>query len=476
MSPQKRSPLRLTRREMLKLSSALAASSLLAACAPQPTPAPTQAPAAAPTQAPTKAPVPTEAPTAAPPPVAGGHVVLMHQRNEFSEAEEAQFLDENPGITLELVDEDTQRFLSMYAAGNPPDLMRTQAPAVPQYLARGLMYDLTPYFQASALLKIDDLAPANKYYMANSPTEIGAGKIYGMCKDFSPDFSLWAFTDAFDEAGVKVPDDTAVPTYAQVADLAEKLSVFEGSRVVRWGFAYHEQWIDRMWMNILAEMGQSLYAQDFSSINLTGNEDTQEVVKWYYDLCAANYVANPVNPTSSWAGDDFIRGVVGLVQYGYWFGGMAESDVTAGKVVMLPSPTWTGQRRNPTITATGMFMSAATKVPDAAWKLFEYYNAGQPALNRAAGGWGVPALKSMYNLMPEDSDFNKQRRRVLQAELDLETPPLQFSPYISETAVADTWPVYLEQALTGALSFDELLAKVEEDINTAIQEGKDRIG
>jgi multiple sugar transport system substrate-binding protein len=183
-----------------------------------------------------------------------------------------------------------------------------------------------------------------------------------------------------------------------------------------------------------------------------------------------------VNPTSSWAGDDFVRGVVAMVQYGYWFGGMAESDVTAGKVVMLPSPTWSSERRDPTITATGMFMAAATQVPDAAWKFFEYYNAGQPAINRAGSGWGVPALKSMYDLMPKETDFDQQRQRVLKAELDLATPPLQFNPFITETAVYDTWTVYLEQALNGAITFDELLANVEADVNTAIQEGKERIG
>ena len=469
MTPQKRSSLRMSRREMLKLSGAMAASGLLAACvAPQPAPEPIEAPAEAPEAA--------EAPVEAAPAPVEGHIVLMHQRNEFSEEEEAQFLEENPGITLELVEADTQRFLSMYAAGNPPDLMRTQAPAVPQYLARGLMYDLTPYFESSVVLNIDDLAPANRYYMANSPTEIGEGKCYGMCKDFSPDFTLWAYTDAFDEAGIAVPDESTVLSYDEIADLAEQLTVFEGDRVLRWGFAYHEPWIDRKWMNILAETGQSLYSEDFSEIILTGNDDTKEIVKWYHDLAAHNCVANPVNPSSSWAGDDFCRGVVGLVQYGYWFGGMAESDVTAGKVVMLPSPTWTGERRDPTITATGMFMAAATEVPDAAWKFFEYYNAGQPAIARAGGGWGVPALKSMYDQMPVETEFDQHRQRVLLAELDLATPPVQFNPFITEEAVYNTWAVYLEQALNGDITFDELLTNVEAEVNIAIQEGMERIG
>ena len=39
--------------------------------------------------------------------------------------------------------------------------------------------------------------------------------------------------------------------------------------------------------------------------------------------------------------------------------------------MMLPAPTWAGQRRDGTITATGMIMTAASQSADAAWKLFE---------------------------------------------------------------------------------------------------------
>jgi multiple sugar transport system substrate-binding protein len=477
MATRKLTRVRLTRREMLKLSGALAAGSVLAACAPQATPEPAEPPAEAPTEAPvevaTEAPV--EAPTEAPPAPMEGNVVMMHQRNELSEDEEAQFEADYPGITIELIEGDDSEFLARIAAGSPVDLRRTQAPAVPQFLNRGLMYDLTPYFETSDVLKLDDLAPANDYYKAYGPLEIGGGPIYGMCKDFSPDFTLWAFTDAFEEAGVEVPEDTTVLTYAEVAGLAEQLSVFEGDRVARWGYAYADGWIDRIWMSLLDELGQGLYAEDFSAVNLTGNDALKEMAQYFFDLASDNFVANPLNPSASWIGDDFTRGLVGLIQYGYWFGGMAESDITAGKVVMLPAPTWSGKRLDRTITATGMFMVSQTEVPDAAWKAFEWYNGKEPAMARAQSGWGVPALKSMYDLMPNESEFDQQRRRVLQGELDLETPPMQFNPYIGATVVADTWNLYLEQALSGDMTLDELLETVEAEVNLAIEEGIERV-
>jgi multiple sugar transport system substrate-binding protein len=465
----------LSRRDFLRVSALTAAGAALAACAP-PAPEATEAPAAeepAVEEPAVEEPAAEEPAAEAPAPVEA-NVVMMHQRNELSEDEEAQFEADYPGVTIELIEGNDNEFLARVAAGSPVDLRRTQAPAVPQFLNRELMYDLTPYFETSDVLKPDDLAPANAYYMANSPTSIGEGNIYGMCKDWSPDFTMWAFTDAFEEAGVDVPDDTAALTYAEVADIAEKLTVIEGERVARWGFAYADGWIDRIWMSLLDELGQSLYAEDYSSINLTANDDLKAMAQYFFDLASNNFVANPLNPSTSWIGDDFVRGLVGLIQYGYWFGGMAESDVTAGKVVMLPAPTWSGERLDRTITATGMFMVSKTEVPDGAWQVFEWYNGKEPAEARAASGWGVPALKSMYDMMPNETEFEQQKRRVLQGELDLETPPVQFNPYMGATVVADTWLLYLEQALAGDMTLDDLLLTVEEEVNVAIEEGMER--
>jgi multiple sugar transport system substrate-binding protein len=459
-----------SRRDFLRVSTLTTAGAILAGCA-RPTPEPTEAPAV---EAPAAEAPATEAPTAQPPAPTEANVVMMHQRNELSEEEEAQFEADYPGITIELIEGADNEFLARIAAGSPVDLRRTQAPAVPQFLNRGLMYDLTPYFETSDVLKIDDLAPANAYYMANGPTQIGQGKVYGLCKDWSPDFTLWAYTTAFDEAGVQVPDDTTLLTYQEVADLAEKLTVFEGDRIARWGFAYADGWIDRIWMNLLDELGEKLYAEDYSAIDLTGNDDLKEMAQYFFNFAKNNFVANPLNPSASWIGDDFTRGLVGLIQYGFWFGGMAESDITAGKVVMLPAPNWSGKRLDRTITATGMFMVSKTEVPEAAWKVFEWYNGKEPAVARATSGWGVPALKSMYDMMPNTTDFEQQKRRVLQGELDLETPPVQFNPYIGATVVADTWNLYLEQALSGDMTLDELLETVEVEVNVAIEEGMER--
>ena len=478
----------LSRRQALKVAATLLVGSALAACgaAPTATPVPptkppaapaaaaepTKAPAAVPPPPPTNTPVP--APTKAP---ASGKVVIMHKRAELSEAEQAQFEKANPTIKMELIEipGDNTRFYAMYAAGAPPDLLRTQAPAIPNYLARKMLKDLSPFFEISSVLKPADLAAPNNYYRATSPTSVGTGSYYGMCKDWSPDFTLFLNKKVFADAGVTVPDDTKSLTYDDIFALATKLTKMEGNRTVRWGYGYGDWWVDRIIMNMIAEKKVDLYADNFTKIVISGNDVTKAAFKYYYDIAKANVVANPLNPSPTWNGEDFTKGTIGILQYGYWYSASAESDITKGQVVTLPAPTWAGVRRDPTITATGMVMTAPTKVPEAAWKVFEWYNGQEPAVTRAKSGWGVPPLKSFYSMMPKDTPYAQQVQKVLQGELTLETPPLQFNPFIGESTVADTFAKYLQPALKGDITFEQMIKNIETDINAAIKDGVSRM-
>ncbi len=460
----------ISRRDMLKLSGGLLAGAILAGCAQETTQ--TQAP-----------PVPqtTSAPVAAvnPPPAKKpqGKVVIFHDVKEITEAQRKQFETDYPGITIDFIDrEEPARLTAMIAAGTPPDLIRVQAPTIPGYLARNLLKDITPYFAASTLLKIDDLMPANDYYKAESPTKIGTGKVYGMCKDFSPDFTLFVNKALFAAANVPVPSTTQPITYAEIKDLAQKLTKKEGDRTITFGYSYGGDWLDRIWMNCLAETGKSLYSEDYTSINLTKSDDVRALAQYYFDLAKEDLTMNPLNPSpNGWEGGDFGAGILAIMQYGYWFSAMAETDTTKGQVVMVPAPTWSGQRRDPTMTATGMVMAEEAANPDAAWVLFEWYNGGALAKERAASGWGVPALKSMLPLIPNQTDFQKQCLDILNGELDLKTPPLQFNPYLMEFDMVNSWKSQLEQALKGGISFDDMLTTVENEVNLAIQDNKARI-
>jgi len=475
---------KITRRDLLKLSGTVVSGALLASCAPAtpetPAEKPTEVPVVKPTEKPTAKPtevpaepVATEVPVAKP---VEGNVVVMHRANELNQDQIAVFQGENPGITVEFVEDDPTRFYAMYAAGSPPDIYRIQAPSVPGMLARKLLLDLTPYFESSALIAVADLAPANDYYKAESPLEIGKGKIYGMCKDFSPDCSVFANKTLFEAAGLPVPDDTKAMTYTEIMEASKALTVFDGDRLMQYGYGYEAAWIDRFWMNILAETDQNLYSVGYDKVNIAGSEDAKAVVKWFYDMAVEKLTVSPKNPSpSGWFGNDYVAATLGMAQYGYWYSAMAIGDANKDGAMMLPGPTWTGVRRDPTLTATGAIVTSATQVPDAAWKVFEWYNAGQPSIDRAKSGWGVPALMSQWALIPQDTDFQKQAYKVLQGELALNTAPIQFNPFIGELTVSSLWGKYLDQALAGTLTFDDMIAGIESETNSAIKDGIDRI-
>lgn len=462
----------MSRRDFLKLAGTAAGGALLVGCAPAATevPKPTEAPAVNPTEAPVVA---TEAPVAKP---VEGNVVIMHLAAEMNQDQITAFQEANSGITIEFVEADPTRFYAMYAAGSPPDIYRIQAPSVPGMLARKLLLDLTPYFESSEIIKIDDLAPANNYYKANSPLEIGSGKIYGMTKDFSPDCTVFANKTLFEAAGLDTPDDTKAMTYAEIMEASKKLLVFDGDRLMQYGYGYQDPWIDRFWMNMLAETDKSLYSAGYDKVNIAGDEDAKAVVKWYYDMAFEKLTVSPKNPSpGGWVGQDYIVGTLGMVQYGYWFSAMAIGDLNKDGAMMLPGPTWAGVRRDPTVTATGAIVTSATQVPDAAWKVFEWYHGGQPSIDRAGSGWGVPAMMSQWSLIPQTTDFQKQAYKVLQGELALNTTPLQFNPFIGETTVSSLWSKYLDQALAGTLTFDDMIAGIESETNSSIKDGIDRI-
>lgn len=464
---------KLSRREMLKWSGVVVLGTSLAACtqateAPKPTdvPKPTDKPADK----------PTAVPTAEPPKPVEGNVEVMHFRWELGEDQEAQFEADYPGITIDFIQDEGTKLYAMLAAGTPPDLYRTQAPSIPIFLAKKLLFDLTPYFETSEVIKIDDLAAFNDYYKAESPLKVGTGKIYGMCKDASPDFTHFINTSKFEAAGLPIPDDSKAPTYDHLFEWALKTAVFEGDRVTNFGYGYESGWTDRIFMNCLSEVGAKLYSDTYDKMLLKDGEEARKVAKWYFDLAKEKLCVSPILPSpNGWAGGDFTAGVLSIDQYGYWFSAMAETDANRGFVKMLPAATWAGKRTDPTCTATGMVMMAATQVPDAAWKVFEWYNAKEPAEGRAGSGWGVPAFKSWFSKMPQETDFQKQAYKVVIGELELNSPPMQFNPFVESGAIMDAWNKHLDMALRDQIDFDTMLSNVQNDVNLAIQEGIDRL-
>jgi multiple sugar transport system substrate-binding protein len=477
---------------MLKVMGAMAAGAALAACgapaAPTeevkaPEPAATEAPAAAEEPAEPEATEPAAPEAPAEPAQAAVDIGYMMDPGELSDDQVSQFNTDYAPIVLARVDRDETRFWAMLAAGTPPDCFRIQAPSIPQLIGRNIIRDLTPYFQTSATLKPDDLAPGNYYYFAEDPFHIGKGKIYGMVKDFSEDYSQYVNKTLLDELGVAVPSTTEPMDYDQLAQFAKDSTVVEGGANKVTGWLFESGWAVRTWMLRLMAMDQSLYSEDFSTINIVENEEAVKAIQWHFDLQKEKYANSPINPLQAWCGPDFLARLGASVQYGFWFSGFVLNNRPPehpdDEILHIPAPIYNGKRMSPTHAATGSCMTQATKNPDQAWAAFEWYNGKEPAIDRAKSGWGIPGLKSFYEMIPEETPAQKQFKEVMLDELKYADSVLQYNPYLLQSEPqpeSAAYAKYSEPVLNGQGTFEEMLQSMEDEVNAAIKDGMDRMG
>ena len=389
------------------------------------------------------------------------------------------FEDLHPNIKIELLAVDAAKFQAMMAAGQPPDIWRTQAPLIPQWAKRGQLLNLDKYFAASDLIRTAQLTPANNYYRYKNG-KTGVGPRYGMVKDWSPDETVWVRTDLFKGTGIHLPGPTDKWTYDDLWEIAVKLK--RKKKSLRWilDVANSYAWIDRHIMVQLASIGKSLYPKDFSHIDLTKNPAAMEAFRYSFRYSQHKLDLGPANPNSDgWSGPGFVAGKIAMTQYGYWFLGMISDSGGDGakNSRLLSAPRWkNGKHVDPTITATGWVISSRAKNPDAAWTVFEWYMGGKPARDRAGIGWGVPAQRSLFDRLPTTTAVQRNAKKTLLHELPASKVTLQYNPYLvglaDNTAVATAYQKYLGDAAKGKISFQSFMKKVESDTNRAIKVGK----
>ncbi len=487
---------KLTKRAFLtmmgQLAAGAAAFSALNACggaapaptaAPQPTspPAPTSNTVEAPKSAATAQPTPAAA--AAAKPKQPFTIVFMQGRGEFSEEEESTFNTKYAPNKVSMLENDYTKLAAMFAAKQPPDVIRVYAPSLPGFKARGLILDLTDYFMASKKINAADLWEANDYYVfaPDSLKPSHSGHRYGMVKDFAPDNTLWLWKASFDDAKVPLWEYNDPPSYADLLKAAPQLTKKDGTRTVRWGMQPSDFWIDRVTMAMVMEIGKSIYSEDYTRVLIKEDKDVHDAFKWYYDMAFSGSIPTKLNPI-----DDFVAGLIqgriAIFQNGYWhtaylrINEKPETHVDENsRFIGAPWFFDKSKRLSPTVTACGDVVAKATKDPEATWAFYEYFMAELPAENRAKGGWGIPAYKSWFNRLPNDKPHEKRAFTTLQQEIPL-MKTLNFNPYLGEDSVNQIWSAEIEKALRANTKVDDMLDSVTKEINRQIQDGKDAIG
>src|SRR5882757_8516510 len=168
----------------------------------------------------------------------GGKTTLTIMGNTPSEItvdDVAEFEAKHPDVKIKFVTVTTTLLTAMFAAGNPPDVVRDQGvPNTPYLVGRDLALNLDPYFAKSTVLAPDKLAQVNDTWRYDGKVQ-GQGPRYGLAKDYSQDAMVWCNTKVFHDAGVDPPSTTDPMSYDEMLDLGKRLTKRSGAKYTRYG-------------------------------------------------------------------------------------------------------------------------------------------------------------------------------------------------------------------------------------------------
>jgi len=406
----------------------------------------------------------------------GESVTVMAKLDDIA-PELIQQAQKELGIRITVVQDDITRLIAMLTSGNPPDLVRgVGALDAPFYAARGVAEDLDPYFAKSTVLRVEDLDPVNDLWRYDGTAQ-GKGPRYGMAKDFSQDSMYWYNTAQFDRAGVDYPAETEPITYEEWLEKAERLVERKNGQTTVYGGSYNGVNIVILLTNLVAAAGGNIFSEDFTRVDFTTPE-ARRALTWYVDYARARVGPSLIQPNpDAWDGPTYVANRMAMSGSGYWLGGMINAEPKIAEVSRLaPAPVFGGGPRLSSCQAgTGMWMPKKARNKDAAWRVFEWFFGEGPAKARAAGGWGIPTLKSLRPLMPRKEEYQQRVLRVQEAELKhFSVTP--FTPYTKWDALEALLNQVMPAAMNGRISVDTLAGRLNSSVNEQLKRGKEQVG
>lgn len=392
-----------------------------------------------------------------------------------------KFMAANPDINLVREEEDWTKWMADAIAGNAADLQRMGSGTdIAYYVARGLLYDMSRLMQGSKLVKMGDIDMLGSSTYQYDGKNFGKGKWYGLPKDYNNIGCLTYNKDMFKAAGIAPLSETVPITYYdELYNLGKKLTKKDSAGKVQvWGFEYHSgAWTPFMVSDMATAQSLSIYA-DATRSSMNNDPKVRDLWKYWARLTVEDISSNVRNPNTGWAGSAFQSDRAAITQLGYWFGAQLQTnpgyDTKYGwaptPIVRKGSPRVTN-----TLGATGITMYAKTKVAKEAFRVWEWYMAGDYGLERAKTGWGIPPLKSLHKLLPEDNVYNKSRKAIALDDGKY-YKPWQFSPYVTWTQYLASWTSNVDDLVKGSINMDQFIDKFYAGLNDTLKTAREEVG
>jgi len=410
----------------------------------------------------------------------GATVKFMSSAADLPDEWVAKFNKENPdGITIVRTELDYTKFVAEAMAGTASDLINMgQGTDVAYYAPRGLLLPITKYLQNSKVIKMADIDPLGNinYQFDVKSMTFGKGDWYGLTKDYNNVTAITYNKAMFKAAGIPELSETVPITYEELYGIVKKLTKKDASgKPTVWGTE------PAFWLYCSSDMATasklSVFA-DKDKTKMNNDPKVRDIWKYWARFSKEDLAPNINNPAPGWAGSDFQSDRVALVQLGYWFGAqMRSSPGVSEKYGWAPAPiAFKGAPRvTNTLGATGIVFYAKSKVPDAAFKVFEWYIGGAYGQERAKTGWGVPPLKSLAPLLPEGDKFDKSRKTIALDDAKY-FQSWQSCPWIPADVWTKSWQGPLDAYCKGSINADQFVDQFYANMNKAIADSRAELG
>ena len=395
-----------------------------------------------------------------------------------------KYEDEHPNINIseQPVASNDTKLLAMITSGQAPDIIRVVGvDDLPAFVSRGLLMPLDDMVAQSEVLDLEDLYEVNSLFRFDGTT-IGQGPLYGVVKDWSYDSGIWINKNVFNSAGIPLPEADKPYTYEEFAQIANRLVIKEGNTVKRVGFISASP-ISTLAEMKLASVGKSIWSEDFKSTTLT-SADTRAAFEYWHDLQMSGAMASALYSVTDNRGYTYLANdQVGMVMCGYWMVGNLRqagySEDIFDKLMYIPGLSSSGGLEPFVLSATGASIFSDTQYPEEAYELWEYLMTAEDSSDyRAKLGFGIPAFKSKFDLLPKTTTLDQTVLATLDKEFEAyETKQLKVrtNPYISYTSLLGLFDRYYTPVLFGQSTLTDALASIDQETQLLISEGLDLI-
>ncbi|MEU6430989.1 sugar ABC transporter substrate-binding protein [Microbispora sp. NPDC046973] len=291
----------------------------------------------------------------------------------------------NPKIQVEYVqgswDNVNDQLVTSFEAGDPPDVIHDDSPALSSFASRGFLLDLTG--KVPAELK-GDIPQAAWDTVTFSDGKSGQG-VYGV-PFLQESQVLIANKKLLDDAGVRVPTPDSPWTWDEFADVAKKLTK-KGAYGVAWPM---KSPVNKV-LNLALNFGGTFFDTQNGKTTVKVGPQEREVLQRIHDQLYTDKSADPSALGMGTADPlpGFFAGKYAIVPAGVYLRQQVAEQAPSG-FDWVTLPPLKGQTSQQGAVSQTLSVAADSKHPDEALKFIAYFLNGPNQAKLAKGDWLLP--------------------------------------------------------------------------------------